>query len=148
MKSSAADSAANSSKKEGTMSFRLLTTALVFMLLAICESQDRTVTSAGDGISLLMATLSRARLSASLEYSGVACETMRDFPKFHLPMRSTASPLEILRDLFSDDPRMQITQEPDGTVRMRENDAPRDLLDLRITHVSFTGAPKRSTSTY
>lgn len=130
------------------MSFRLLTTTLVFMLLTTCESQDRPATGFEDGIPFLMATLSRARLSASLEYSGVACETMRDFPNFHLPIRSTASPLEILRDLFSDDPKMQITQERDGTLRMRENDAPHDLLDLRITHVSFTGAPKRSLATY
>jgi hypothetical protein len=130
------------------MSFRLLTTTLVFMLLTTCESQDRSVTSARDGIPLVMATLSRAHLSASLEYSGVACETMRDFPKLHLPMRSTASALQSLRDLFSDDPKMQITQERDGTVRMRENDVPHDLLDLRITHVSFTGEPKRSMSIY
>jgi hypothetical protein len=139
---------ANSLKEEDNMSFRVLTTTLVFMLLTACESQDRLVTGVRDPITLLMATLSKAHLSASLEYSGVACETMRDFPKLDLPMRSTASPFEILRDLFADDPKMQITQERDGSLRMREDDAPHDLLDLRITHVSFRGTPKRSLATY
>lgn len=130
------------------MSFKLLTTILVFVLLTTCESQDRPATAVRDPITLLMATLSKAHLSASLEYSGVACETMRDFPDLHLPIKSAASPLEILRGLFSDDPKMQITQERDGTVRMKENDAPHDLLYLRITHISFTAEPNRSMATY
>jgi hypothetical protein len=35
---------------------------------------------------------------------------------------------------------MRVTQEPDGTIRMTETDAPRDLLDLRISHISFKAA--------
>jgi hypothetical protein len=41
--------------------------------------------------------------------------------------------------MFADDPHMQVTQEPEGTIRMVETDVPRDLLDLKIRHISFRG---------
>ena len=129
------------------MSFRVLTASVILLLLTTCEGQDAATTKP-DGIPLLMATLSRAHISASLEYSGVACETILDFPKLHLPMKSAASPVQILRDLFSDDPKMQITQERGGIIRMTENDVPHDLLDLTLTRVSFAGEPRPSMSTY
>jgi hypothetical protein len=39
--------------------------------------------------------------------------------------------------MFAGDPKMQVMQEPNGTIRMMESDVPRDLLDFRIMYISF-----------
>jgi len=48
--------------------------------------------------------------------------------------------------MFADDEDMQVTQEPDGTIRMVEKSVPQDLLNVKIGHISFdeehrTGLP-------
>jgi hypothetical protein len=90
-----------------------------------------------------MGILEQAHVSASLEYWG-RCELdhqLPDFPKLHASEKYRDSPAQALREVFSgDDPEMRITQEPDGTIRMAETDVTRDLLDVRISHVSFKSA--------
>jgi hypothetical protein len=86
-----------------------------------------------------MSVLSKAGLSASLEYWG-RCDDIHefpDFPKLRTPRNSTDPPLKALREMFAGDPKMQVTQEPDGTIRMVEADVPTDLLKVRISHISF-----------
>jgi hypothetical protein len=87
-----------------------------------------------------MRILGQAHVSASLEYWG-RCELdhqLPDFPRLHASEKNTDSPGQALRDIFSeDDPEMRVTQEPSGTIRMAETDIPRDLLDVRISHISF-----------
>jgi hypothetical protein len=39
--------------------------------------------------------------------------------------------------MFKNDKKMQVTQETEGTIRMVETDAPRDLLNVKIKHISF-----------
>ncbi len=39
--------------------------------------------------------------------------------------------------MFADDPKMHVTQEANGMIRMFESDVPRDLLNVRISHISF-----------
>lgn len=48
----------------------------------------------------------------------------------------TGSPQEILRKLFSADPRMKVTQEG-NIIRMMETVVPTDMMNLKIHHVSF-----------
>jgi hypothetical protein len=60
-----------------------------------------------------------------------------DFPKIRRLSESSGSPVEELQRAFADDPKMRVTQEPGGMIRMVETDAPSDLLDVKISHVSF-----------
>jgi hypothetical protein len=39
--------------------------------------------------------------------------------------------------MFADDPKMRVTQEASGVIRMLETDVPTDLLNIRISHLSF-----------
>jgi len=80
--------------------------------------------------------------SGSLEYSG-DCDTQ---PPPILPRVRTLSEgrgrpaLVMLREIFADDSRMQVTQESDGTIRMVENNVQQDLLEVMISKISFKDA--------
>jgi hypothetical protein len=39
--------------------------------------------------------------------------------------------------MLANDEDMQVTQEPDGTIRMVEKSVPKDLLNVKIGHISF-----------
>ena len=39
--------------------------------------------------------------------------------------------------MFANDEDMQVTQAPDGTIRMVEKSVPQDLLNVKIGHISF-----------
>jgi len=60
---------------------------------------------------------------------------------------SSGTVVDILREMFADDPKMRVTQEPGafGKVRMFETDVPTDLLDLKIRHISFAEGQKEPT---
>jgi hypothetical protein len=86
----------------------------------------------------LLAVLKRANVSGSLEFSG-RCETGKaaDWPHWRILKESVGSPLQVARETFADDPTMQVTQESDGTIRMVQNGVPTDLLNVKISHISF-----------
>jgi hypothetical protein len=50
--------------------------------------------------------------------------------------------------MFKDDKEMQVTQEPDGTVRMIEKSVPQDLLNVQIGRISFDEEQKRVSPMY
>jgi len=85
--------------------------------------------------------LSKAHVSGSLAYwsPGVCRPEPSRFPSFPrmLPTRYSGLPLGALSEMFAGDPKMRVTQEPGGVVRMSETDVPNDLLDVRIHHISF-----------
>jgi hypothetical protein len=86
-----------------------------------------------------MSVLRKANISGSLEYWG-RCDNasgVPDYPRLKASWNNKATPVETLREMFSEDPEMQVTQDADGTIRMAETDVPRDLLDLTINHISF-----------
>jgi hypothetical protein len=93
----------------------------------------------------LLEALDRAKVSASLGLSG-HCDV--GLPP-HLPQLRAAStaaghsPLQVAREMFADDRDMQVTQDSDGTIRMIESGAPTELLNVKISHISFesNGAP-------
>jgi len=130
------------------MAFKALTSVLILFALVRCEGQGPDIVDSREAVPLLMAILSRTKTSGSLEYSGSACDSIRSFPKLHVPLRITDPPLQALREIFSEDPKMEIAQESDGTIRMAESDVPRDLLDVTISHISFTREPGRSVPLY
>jgi hypothetical protein len=60
-----------------------------------------------------------------------------DFPKVRILSDYSGPPREVLQEMFADDPQMRVTQEPGGKIRMVETDVPSDLLDVKISHLSF-----------
>ena len=95
----------------------------------------------------MLKILDKANLSGSLEFSGTCdLENLPDFPRLRVPAMTGVSPLQILRDMLRDDPEIQVSQDQDGMVRMIESGVQTDILNLRISHISFAhqsvhGAP-------
>jgi len=124
--------------------------ALVFALSIIgnCWGQGLAAIAGEDSRSSITDVLSKARVSGSLAYWGRCAnhEARPDLP----PIRSRpedsggAPPVQVLRGMFADDPKMHVTQETDGMIRMFESDVPRDLLDVRISHISFKDSEGRN----
>jgi hypothetical protein len=119
---------------------RWVNLTLLLVLLPSCVAQEgRTINSSWTG-KIIGTVLSRAHASGSLIYSG-RCENNGgnfDLPSLRLPADRSTPPLQMLREMFSDDPKMHVTQDANGNIRMVETDVPRDLLDLRIVQVSFS----------
>ena len=94
----------------------------------------------------ILEVLDKANLSGSIEFSG-RCESLivqdfPEFPKFRVLATSGGSPLQALHEMFADDPAMQVTQDPDGTIRMIEKGVPTDILNIGISHIPFeSGQP-------
>ena len=84
----------------------------------------------------LMEALRRANVSASLELSQCDYGPPPHLPSLRVP--TAAGPLpQVLREMFADDPAMQVTQDAEGTIRMIESDVPTDLLGVKIRHLPF-----------
>lgn len=117
--------------------FKVVLTFL--MLLSLCSGQERGGTDPRVALPILRQILGKAGASGSLEYWGRCDLPMPspDFPVFSYPSDDSGSAVEVLRKLFSKDPWMEVTQEPNGLIRMVETDVPTDLLDITISHVSF-----------
>ena len=110
--------------------------AIPFLLLASCLGQVY-----GEAMVVSQA-LSEAHVNGSLSYWGrKSCSFS---PRERYPVLpairggNTSGPIaEILQQMFANDSKMQVAQEPNGIVRMFETDVPRDLLEIKIHHISF-----------
>lgn len=127
------------SMREVVMACRTLGLATALILVASCLAQDRGGGDPGVAWPLIGSVLKEAQVSGSLEYWGHCGSGMwrPDFPKIRPLSESSGSPLEVLQRAFANDPKMRVTQEPGGMIRMAETDVPSDLLDVKISHVSF-----------
>jgi hypothetical protein len=124
------------------MAYRTLAIVLTIVLSTGCRGKQRGGVRASVAEPIVMGVLINAHAGGSLEYWG-RCELdhqLPDFPRLHAPGKKVDSPIQALREIFSEDPEMRVTQEPDGTIRMAETDVPQDLLDVRISHISFKSA--------
>ena len=126
-------------KTEKAMVSCRLIVAATLILLAPCLGQQVTLKfSYGPG-KLIHDVLSNGHVSGSLVYSGT-CKPRSpqnaSVPSVHAP-RDLGSPPEVLQGMFANDPKMRVTQDRDGIVRMTETDVPTDILDVRIHHISF-----------
>jgi hypothetical protein len=112
---------------------------ILLILLSPCLGQERGGTDPRAALPILTQILIKANVSGSLEYWGRCDLPMPSpaFPVLSYPSDDSGSASEVLRKLFSKDPWMQVTQEPNGLIRMVETDVPTDLLDVTISHVSF-----------
>jgi hypothetical protein len=89
----------------------------------------------------LLEALKNAGVSGSLEFSGT-CNLFNgshflELPQFDVPATTTGPPLQTLREMFAHNPTMQVTQDPDGTIRMIQRGVPTDILAVKIARVSF-----------
>jgi len=116
-----------------------LTVASVFVFLTICVGQAGGGDNPWIGLLQIDSVLRAAHISGSLAYS--SCGFHKRVPDALPPMRVLSDysgpPKEVLQKMFADDPRMRVTQEEGGMIRMVETDVPTDLLNFRIHHLSF-----------
>jgi hypothetical protein len=110
----------------------------IFIWTAVSTAQDiRGGVDPRLGIPLMISILRSGYSSGSLEYWG-RCNYHPDLPKLHSPQK-IAEPTETLREMFSDDRKMEVTLDATGHIRMAETDVPQDILNVVITHLSFDG---------
>jgi len=106
----------------------ILLLTVVLALAGPCYCQDRAA------LDFIIDVLHRGHLSGSLEYWGCGYEdgyVTRKVPITTTPTNPSAPPLQALREMFANDEAMQVTQEPDGTIRMVEKTVPQDLLNVK-----------------
>jgi len=112
----------------------------IFIITSIWSSGQ--VTSASEPkfatpLRPLLQALARSGVSGSLTFSGHCAGFPRDLPHLRVPSTSEGTPLQVARETFSYDPAMQVSQDSDGTVRMNERGTSTELLDVKISHISF-----------
>ncbi len=114
-----------------------LTLTVAFALVSSCLGQM-------NGEPLLVSqVLAKAHVNGSLSYWGrgpcsdSSSERYPPAPGLRGDVDTSGPIGEVLQKMFADDPKMRVTQEPGGIVRMSETDVPRDLLDIRIHRISF-----------
>jgi hypothetical protein len=119
--------------------FCRLKMAFLLFLVSSCLSQDKAGVDQTVAVPEVQRILSNAQLSGSLEYWGL-CDTSKPRPP-ELRLRQVSghagSALDILQEMFADDPMMRITQEKDRKIRMVETSVPHDFLEVKIHHLSF-----------
>ena len=116
-----------------------LKVAAALVLVTSCQGQDRGGVDSAVAVPLIRGVLRKANVSGSLAYWGQCGYHMSrpDFPKVRILSNYSGPPREVLQQIFADDPQMRVTQEPGGEIRMVETDVPSDLLDVKISHLSF-----------
>lgn len=119
---------------------RTIVLAMALTLGGVCWGQTPSVVGGKEARHAIEDVLRSAQVSASLSYWG-QCDPQRSLPDFPdvrlLPKRWEGSSLQALREMFADDPRMHVTQDANEKIRMVESDVPSDLLQVRISHISF-----------
>jgi hypothetical protein len=122
------------------MSVCRIAMAMLLCLVGSCLSQQKGGVDQRAALPEVQRILSTGGRSGSLEYWGF-CDPNKDWPDFPEPRsvsNRTGSALDLLQWMFADDPKMQVTQERDGKIRMVEADVPQDLLQVKIHHISFS----------
>jgi hypothetical protein len=92
-------------------------------------------------ISSIVDVLRKGQLSGSLLYRGQCGKqdeyVTRSFPITTSLTTHSGPSLQILREIFAKDADIQVTQEPDGFIRIVDTTAPHDLLSVKIKSLSF-----------
>jgi hypothetical protein len=115
----------------------------VLALITPCAGQDRAKVDPALTAAMIGRVLAKARVSGSLVYYG-QCQNNGeswDLPAVSRPKHYDMPPVQMLREMLADDPKMQVTQDTTGNIRMVETGVPHDLLDLKIVQVPFSSEP-------
>jgi hypothetical protein len=126
---------------------RLAELVPILLMATMCFSQasrnpeNRFSWEQHDLETYIAGVLAKAEVPGSLEYSSECGSRVYQFPPANIVWRDQGKPsLQILREVFSADPQMEIKQEADGTIRMVEKDVPTELLNVKIQHLPFKDA--------
>jgi hypothetical protein len=122
------------------MSVCKIAMAVLLALVGSCLSQDKGGVDQRVALLEVQRILGSERRSGSLEYWGF-CDLDKGWPDFPEPRPVSGrngSALDILQEMFADDPKMRVIQERDGTIRMAETDVPQDFLKVKIHRLSFS----------
>src|SRR5580658_10802168 len=95
----------------------------VFVSIPIWACAQKTPTTVQGYTTPLrpfLQALDRSGVSGSLECSRHCPGYRWDIPHLRAPSSSEGSPLQVARETFSDDPAMHVSQDPDGTIRIKE----------------------------
>jgi hypothetical protein len=112
------------------------------VLVTPCLGQDPTKVDPAMTAAMIGRVLTKAHRSGSLVYHG-QCQAgggTWDLPAVSFPKHHENASVQMLQEMFAGDPKMQVTQDNNGHIRMAESDVSRELLDLRIIQVSFSPA--------
>jgi hypothetical protein len=92
----------------------------------------------GEELQPILQLINPSGLTASLQLEG-RCDPMRlpSFPNFRTGASTGSSTLQAISSIVSTDHGMHVSQDEDGTIRMTEEGVPDDILNVRITHLSF-----------
>jgi len=113
----------------------LVAAAWVFFLVTSCTGQVKVDNSAG----LIRDVLKKGNASGSVVYSD-KCQSVGSRipdPPHVRPARKAGTTVEVLRDMLSDHPRIQVSQDSNGIIRMVEQGVPTEVLDVEIHHILF-----------
>jgi hypothetical protein len=121
----------------------VLTLNLALAVFYLCHGQDVKGGRKDSATrSALTDLVRKAAFSGSLEFSG-QCGPQQPPILPHVRTRSEApnTPLLVkLRNMFADNLQMRVTQEADGTIRVLESGVSRDILEVKISRISFNDA--------
>lgn len=122
----------------------LLQLSTILMLVGPCWCQFHGGQDYRATVVPITEILRQSKISGSLEYRGSCTDENRipDYPPVSTPSSYSAPPLQMLREMFATDDDMQVTQGPDGTIRMVEKAVPQDLMKVKIAHISFDDEDK------
>jgi hypothetical protein len=123
--------------RDSPLRLALLTAASVLLSVASCSGQMLDFSP-----RLIQGVLARAHVSGSISYwSPERCPSPSMpypvFPEVRV-IDHSGPPRELLLEMFAGDPKMHVTQEPGGLIRMSEAGISTDLLDVRIHHIEFS----------
>lgn len=127
----------------GRTEYRYVLFGALILVAAVAVAQEDTLRAQQETMDFkpLLQVLDSQKLLGSLEYRG-RCTTNHfpDFPEFKPHSSVSHGPtLEVLSKMFEKDANVSVVENSGGIVRMRQDDVPTDLLDVRIGHVAFGG---------
>jgi hypothetical protein len=130
----------------GTLLFMLRRTAsatlILLVLLPLANAQQAHVS--GEALQPILQLIDAPGLSASLQLQGHCDPTsLPSFPNFRTTSNKTGSILQTIRNVVSPDRGIRVSQDEDGTIRMKEKGVPEDILNVQISHVSFNSFGRR-----
>ena len=111
----------------------------VFVLAVLQQNKPSTPTTKVAAIVVDSPAWKKLQVSGSLVYKG-NCEEKgiaARYPLRKVLVTSASSSLKDLRNIFADDPKMNVIQESNGMIRMSEDDVSRQLLDVKIRRINF-----------
>ena len=113
---------------------------LFLFLLTPCVSQQVRFNYNNDP-QVIRDVLKDAHVSGSLVFSGGCRFRDRTAPVPSVgTSRHSGSVRETLQNMLAVNSKMRVTQDPDGMIRIVEEDVPTDILEVKIHRVSFPGS--------